>query len=249
MASGRLARAVDERAVMLHEPFERLPRQIEPVIFGVVALERRHHLERLGVVVEAAERRHGGIQRVLAGVPEGRVAEIVRERHRFGQVLVEAEGAGERTGDLAHLDGMGEPCAEVIALVIDEDLGLVLQPSEGGGMDDAVAVALKRAARWRCGLRMEPAAAGARVGRIGREPALAGLALMVTGLTRTWHGFAMGSYLGTASSRAVAPRWHAPYLSQESRGKAFCDQKKGKMTGITLTERAARRIHHVLEGE
>ena len=31
----------------------------------------------------------------------------------------------------------------MIALVIDEDLGLVVQPAEGGRMDDAVAVARK----------------------------------------------------------------------------------------------------------
>jgi hypothetical protein len=37
------------------------------------------------------------------------------------------EGAGERAGDLAHLDGVGEARAEVVALVIDEHLRLVLE--------------------------------------------------------------------------------------------------------------------------
>ena len=44
----------------------------------------------------------------------------------------------------------------MIALVIDEDLGLVLEPAEGGRMDDAVAVALERGPRRRLGLRHEP---------------------------------------------------------------------------------------------
>jgi iron-sulfur cluster assembly accessory protein len=58
----------------------------------------------------------------------------------------------------------------------------------------------------------------------------------------------MGPHLG----RAVAPRPDAPYLSRESRRKRLQPKQaenNGNMTGITLTERAARRIHHVLEGE
>jgi hypothetical protein len=38
---------------------------------------------------------------------------------------------------------MGEPCAVVIALVGNEHLCLLLQPAEGVGMDDAVAIALE----------------------------------------------------------------------------------------------------------
>ena len=47
-----------------------------------------------------------------------------------------------RARDLGDLDRMGEARAVIIALVLDEDLGLVLEAAEGGGMDDAVAVAL-----------------------------------------------------------------------------------------------------------
>ena len=46
---------------------------------------------------------------------------------------------------------MGYPRAEQVTLVIDEHLGLVGQPAEGIGMNDAIAVALKLAAvlrRW-----------------------------------------------------------------------------------------------------
>ena len=32
---------------------------------------------------------HAGVERVLAGMPERRVAEIVAERDRFGEVVVE----------------------------------------------------------------------------------------------------------------------------------------------------------------
>ena len=76
--------------------------------------------------------------------PNGRMAEIVAERDRLGEIVVEPERAGERARDLRDLDRMGEPGAEMVALVMDEHLGLVGEPAEGGGMDDAVAVALER---------------------------------------------------------------------------------------------------------
>ena len=41
---------------------------------------------------------------------------------------------------------MRQPGAEMVAFMRHEDLGLVLQPAKGGGMDDAVAVALERRA-------------------------------------------------------------------------------------------------------
>ena len=105
------------------------------------------------------------VQRLLAGMAEGRVAEVVRQRHRLGQILVQPQPAGDGAGDLRHLDAMGQPGAEVIALVVDEDLGLVLQPAEGGGVDDAVAVALPGRAGIAAGLRMQPAARGFRLAR------------------------------------------------------------------------------------
>ena len=90
---------------------------------------------------------HAGVERVLAGVAERRVAEVVAERDRLGEVLVEREGAGQRAGELRDLDGVGQPGAEMVALVMHEHLRLVGEAAEGGGMDDAVAVALER----RCG--------------------------------------------------------------------------------------------------
>ena len=88
--------------------------------------------QRLGVVVEAAEARHAGVERVLARMAEGGVAEVVRQGERLREILVEAERAGERPGDLAHLDRVGQAGAVVVALVVDEDLRLVLEAPEGG---------------------------------------------------------------------------------------------------------------------
>jgi len=45
----------------------------------------------------------------------------------------------------------------MIAFVIDENLRLVFQPAEGGGMNDPVAVTLKRCSCRAFGLRKKPA--------------------------------------------------------------------------------------------
>ena len=92
---------------MLDQPFERLPGEVEPVEGGVATLQRGHHSQRLRVVVEAAEGSQAAVERALAGVPERRVAEVVGERQRLGQVLVEPERAGERAGDLGRLRACG----------------------------------------------------------------------------------------------------------------------------------------------
>ena len=93
-----------------------------------------------------------GVERVLAGVAEGRVAEVVAEPDRLGQVLVQAQRAGHRAGDPAGLERVGEPGPVVVALGGDEDLGLVLEPAEGLGVDDPVAVALERRPQRAVGL-------------------------------------------------------------------------------------------------
>ena len=102
---------------------------------------------------------------------ERRVTEIVRQRGSLGQVLIEPKRASQRAGDLRDLQRVREPGAVVVALVRNEDLGLVRKAAEGGGMDDAVAVAPEiaaGAARW---LGVKAPAARPRIGRIGRARA------------------------------------------------------------------------------
>ena len=122
----------------------------------------------MAVVVEPAVVGHAGVERVLAGVAERGVAEIVAERDRLGEVVVEPERAGERAGDLRDLDRMGEAGAEMVALVMDEHLGLVGEAAEGGRMDDAVPVALELGSGRRRRLGNEAPGRARRIGRIGR---------------------------------------------------------------------------------
>jgi hypothetical protein len=118
-------------AVVLRQPLQRLPGQVQPVEGGVAPLQRRHHAHRLGIVVEAALARHGLVQRLLAGMAEGRMAEIVGEGQRLGEILVQREPPRDRTRDLRHLQRVRQAGAVVVALMRDEDLRLVLEPAEG----------------------------------------------------------------------------------------------------------------------
>ena len=150
----------------LTRPFQGFPGEIEPVEGGIAALELGDDAQRLRVVIEAAEAAERFVERALAGMPERRMAEVVRQRQRLGEVLVEAERARQRAGDLGDFQRVGEPGAVVVALVVDEHLGLVRQPPEGAGMDDAVAVAPEVVAGRACRLRPAPAPAGGRIGGI-----------------------------------------------------------------------------------
>ena len=163
---GRLAVARQQRAIVLHQAFERLPGEIKAVELRVAALQRRHNAQRLRVVVEAAEAFETGVKRALTGVAEGRMAEIVRQRCRLRQVLVEPERARERAGDLHDFERVGEPRAEMIAFVIDEHLRLVGEAAERRGVDDSVAIAPEVVARGGWRLRQQPAAAFGRIGGI-----------------------------------------------------------------------------------
>ena len=75
------------------------------------------------------------------------------------EVLVEAERRGERARDLRRLDRVRQPRPVVVALVVDEDLRLVLEAAERRAVDDAVAVALERQPERMLGLGVDAPAA------------------------------------------------------------------------------------------
>ena len=106
---------------------------------------------------------HVGVERVLAGVATGPVPAVVPERDGLGEGDVEAAGPGDGRGDLRHLERVGEPGA-LMVLGEHEDLGLAGQPTEGGGVEDAVAVALEAGAPLVGCLGLRPVAGARRRG-------------------------------------------------------------------------------------
>ena len=113
--------------------------------------------------------RHALVEGVFAGVAERRMAEVVRQGDGLGQVFVEAELAGDGAADLGHFQGVRQAGAVVVVGLGDEHLRLVHQPAKGGGVDDAVAVALVEGAVGVLRLGMTPAAAVAGAHGIGGE--------------------------------------------------------------------------------
>ena len=121
---------------------------------------------------------HLRLQHLLAGMAEGRMADVVGEAQSLGQILVEAERPGHGAADLGDFEAVGEADPEMVAVGRDEDLGLVPEAAERDGMDDPVAVALEGVAGpplARVRLARAAARATARVaGVAGRRPHLAG---------------------------------------------------------------------------
>ena len=144
---------------MLRHPFQGLPGQVQAVEAVIAVLQGRQDAYGLGVMVEAAVWRHRLIERRLPGVAERRMPEIVGQRKRLGEVFVHTEDAADGARDLRHLQAVGEARTVVIPLVIDEDLGLVLQTPKRRAVDDPVAVALKGRPSAAFRLRIEAPAA------------------------------------------------------------------------------------------
>src|SRR6476646_4956015 len=84
------------------------------------------------------------VERLLARVPEGRVARVVPEPDRLDEILVEAKGPRDDARDRRRLERVGHPSPVVVAVRVDEDLRLSLQPAERLRVDEPVAVPLER---------------------------------------------------------------------------------------------------------
>ena len=93
--------------MVLDQPFQGLDGQVQPVEAGVASLQPGDDAEGLQVVVEAAELGQRLVERRLAGMAEGAVAEIVGQRDRLGQILVDAAGPAPWRGRSAPPRGSG----------------------------------------------------------------------------------------------------------------------------------------------
>ena len=67
-----------------------------------------------------------GVERALSGVAEGRVAEIMAEGDRLGEILVEHERAADRAGKARDLKRVRQARAVMISLRLEKDLRFVL---------------------------------------------------------------------------------------------------------------------------
>ena len=97
------------------------------------------------------------------------------QRQRFRQIFIKPQLACNRAGDLRDFKSVRQAGPVMIAFVKQKNLRLVSQPAKGRRMQDAVAIALKRAARWTLGLSVEAAATRHAIGGIASRAAFARL--------------------------------------------------------------------------
>ncbi len=99
------------------------------------------------------------------------MADIVRQRERFGEIGVQMQRAGDCAGHLRDFQSVREAIAEVIGVARGEYLGLGFEAAESTRMDDAVPVARVIVAIGMLRLREAAAASAAHVHGVGCEHA------------------------------------------------------------------------------
>ena len=135
-------------AGVLDDPLAHAQCQVQPAKAGVALLKPAHDAQRVQVVVEAQSKAAQAlIQRLFPGVAKGRMADVVRQRQRLGQLLIQSQRARQRAGDLRHFQRMCEAAAKVVRRGVAgqprEDLRLAGKTAKGARVQDAGAVAGK----------------------------------------------------------------------------------------------------------
>jgi hypothetical protein len=110
---------------------------------GIRCLKLDQKPDCVGIMIEAPCPRHRVPKRVLAGMAEGWMPDIVSEAERFGQILVEAQCTRYGAADLRDFKAVSQANTEMVSIRSNENLRLVAEAAEGDGMDDPVPVALE----------------------------------------------------------------------------------------------------------
>src|SRR4051812_21925125 len=92
--------------------------QVQSGELGIALLEFVDHAQGLQVMLEAAVSSHAFIERILSGVTERRVPEIMGEANGLRERLVDVEGPRDSPAYLCDLERMCDSRAVQITLVI-----------------------------------------------------------------------------------------------------------------------------------
>ena len=111
-----------DRTIVLRQPFEQVPGEVQSLMVGIWAIEPHHGAQSLRIVIEPAKTHHRIAQCILARVAEWRMPEIVSEAERFGKVFIQPKRAGEHAADLCDFEAVCQARTVVIALWCDEHL-------------------------------------------------------------------------------------------------------------------------------
>src|SRR5208282_5375115 len=127
---------------MLDDSLTHLKGEIQSRKIEIPLLELLDDPQRVQIVVEAvAMLPHTCVELPFSGVPEWRMADVVDEGKRFGEIGVQLQSARYRARDLCNFQRVREPVAKVIGKASREYLRFRFETAERAGMDYAVAVA------------------------------------------------------------------------------------------------------------
>ena len=155
---------------MLDDAFAHFERQIQAGKIQIALLELLDDPQRLQIVIEAVSMlAHPLVELLFTRVAKRRVADVVHQRQRFGEIGVELERAGDGARNLRHLQRVREPVAKMVGKARGENLRLRFEAPERARMDHAVAVARVVVAIRMRSFRIAPAARALHIHRIGSK--------------------------------------------------------------------------------
>src|SRR5437899_8704208 len=145
-------------ARMLDDTFANFKCKIQTGKIKIALLELFDDAEGVQIVIEVtAAHAHQYIELPLAGMAERRMANVVDQRERFGEIGIQAESRGHGASNLRDLQRVRQAVAEMVGIAGGKDLCLSFETAESAGMDDAVAVTRVGAAVGMRRLRITPA--------------------------------------------------------------------------------------------
>jgi hypothetical protein len=159
---------------MFLKPLQHFVGEIESRLLRITLFQQFDDTETLLIVIKSPVLLHESVERSLAGMTKGRMAEIVCEGDSLRKILVESEGASHCPANRGHLNGMSETGPIMIARAIEKNLGLPIQTTEGGPVNDTVAIPLIAGAEGMFRFRTQPPCALRSPLGIGSQERFAG---------------------------------------------------------------------------
>src|SRR5437867_3331483 len=75
-------------------------------------------------------------------MPEGRMAQVMRQSDSFREILIQAQRAADVPRDGCDLNRVRQPRPQMVAGAVKKNLGLILEPAKGPRMNNTIPVPL-----------------------------------------------------------------------------------------------------------
>jgi hypothetical protein len=117
--------------------------EIEAVEFGIFDFQLFDYAEALPASTEAAAILHELVESLFHRTTERGMPEVTGEGDGFSQVFIECQGTAEGAGQGGDFDRVGEAGADMIPGAVEGNLSFIFKATEGGAVNDPLAVPLE----------------------------------------------------------------------------------------------------------